>query len=39
LASDLLGLTISTGMIARLERRGAEDLEVGVHDPMLGFAA
>jgi transposase len=32
LASDLLGLTISTGMIARLERRGAEDLEAPVEE-------
>ncbi len=30
LASDLLGLSISTGMICRLERRGADDLEAPV---------
>src|SRR3954470_19335550 len=30
LASDLLGLSISTGMICRLERRGAADLEAPV---------
>ena len=29
---DLLGLTISTGMIARLERRGAEELEAPVEE-------
>jgi transposase len=32
LAFDLLGLTISTGMIARLERRGAAELEAPVEE-------
>jgi transposase len=32
LASDLLGLTISIGMIARLERRGAAELEAPVEE-------
>jgi transposase len=32
LASDLLGLTISLGMIARLERRGAAELEAPVEE-------
>jgi transposase len=32
LVFDLLGLTISTGMIARLERRGAEELQAPVEE-------
>lgn len=32
LAFDLLGLTISTGMIARLERQGADELEAPVEE-------
>jgi transposase len=32
LASDLLGLSISTGMIARLERQGAAELEAPVEE-------
>jgi transposase len=32
LASDLLGLTISTGMIARLERQAADELEAPVEE-------
>src|SRR4051794_38123264 len=32
LVFDLLGLTISTGMIARLERRGAEELDAPVEE-------
>jgi hypothetical protein len=32
LASDLLGLSISAGMICRLERRAAGDLEAPVDE-------
>jgi len=32
LAFDLIGLTISTGMICRLERQGADELEVPVEE-------